>query len=110
LKNVIEVAEKGSGIEISISTLRGEYGILIKKNTKAEWLTGQLILPVAIESYTVKNVTESCGFMAGWSTSKILDSAYSHSRFGHIVRPQSSLSNTHPVPIGTARFCTTMDM
>ena len=33
LRAIIELAEKGTGIELSISTLRGEYGILVKKKS-----------------------------------------------------------------------------
>jgi len=68
---LIKTACKSPCIKLSISTLRGEYGILIKRTNLADW--GKLIFPVIIDSYSIKNITESQGFMAGWSTSKTLD-------------------------------------
>ena len=77
LQAIIRSASKGPGIDLSISTMRGEYGILIKKTTKNEWESGQVIFPIVIDSYSIKNITASTGgFMAGWSTSKTLDPNY----------------------------------
>ena len=71
LQMLIKSACKSPCIKLSISTLRGEYGILIKRTNLADW--GKLIFPVIIDSYSIKNISESQGFMAGWSTSKKLD-------------------------------------
>ena len=38
--------------------------------------SGQVIFPIVVDSYSIKNITDSSGFMAGWSTSKTLDPNY----------------------------------
>ena len=62
LQLLIQSASKGPGIDLSISTLRGEYGILIKKTTKPEWETGQLIFPnVTIDQCCLCSVLNTYG-------------------------------------------------